>query len=94
VVEGVRLLVNHKLKLFESGGRGGTEILSRRLSCGTEENSGLGRTDVPIGIGAALKPARYHNSNLHHVILLWGGQQCDLRKPHFDRRLRQWPDIN
>jgi hypothetical protein len=90
----VRLLVNHKLKQFESGGRGATEILSWRFSFGTEENSGLGRTDVPVGIGAALKSASYRNSNLHRVILLRGGQQCVLPEPHFGRRLRQQPEIN
>ena len=61
--------MNDKLKQFESGGRGATEILSWRLSCGTKENSGLGRTDVPVGVGAALEPARYRISNLHRVIL-------------------------
>ena len=66
--------MNHKLKQFESGGRGATEILSWRLSCGTEENSGLWRTDVPVGISAALKPARYRNGNLHRVILQRGDQ--------------------
>ena len=88
-----RLLVYHKLKRFESGGRGATEILSWRLSCGTEENSGLGRTDVPVGIGAARKPARYRSSNLHRVILLRGGRQCVLPEPKFGRRLKQQPDI-
>lgn len=86
--------MNHKLKQFESGGRGATEILSWRLSCGTEENSGLWRTDVPVGISAALKPARYRNGNLHRVILQRGDQLCDILEPHFGRRLTQQSDIN